>query len=89
MILDIAQQSERRGANATSGSTNIQTQSLATQVSGQLGDWLPLGGVTESSARRSSGILSRQYSTQGTDLGVWVRVRVREVGDRAPLSTAR
>ena len=70
VTLEISQQSERTG----SYSGNVQTQSLQTQVSGQLGEWLQLGGIAESSTQQASGIASRQYSTQGKDLAVWVKV---------------
>lgn len=68
VILQIEQQDERVGGNG------IQSQSLNTQVSGQLGTWIPLGGVSESSSSTSSGILSRSYSTGGNELSVWVKV---------------
>lgn len=70
VTLDISQQSEQSGTY----SGNVQTQSLKTQVSGQLGAWLQLGGIAESSTQQRSGIGSRQYSTQGNDLSVWVKV---------------
>jgi type II secretory pathway component GspD/PulD (secretin) len=68
VILEISQQDERLGANG------IQTQSLNTQVVGQLGSWIQLGGVSESSSSTNSGILSRSYSTGGNELSVWVKV---------------
>jgi hypothetical protein len=53
---------------------SIQTQRLTTQVSGTLGDWIQLGGVSESSSSQQRGILSRQYSTSSDDRKVWVKV---------------
>jgi type II secretory pathway component GspD/PulD (secretin) len=68
VILDISQQDERVGGNG------IQSQSLNTQVSGRLGTWLQLGGVSESSSRTDSGTLSRNYSTGANELSIWVKV---------------
>jgi len=68
VILDISQQDERVGGNG------IHSQSLSTQVTGRLGSWIQLGGVSESSSSTNSGILSRSYSTGGSELSVWVKV---------------
>lgn len=68
VILEISQQDERLSGGA------VQSQSLNTQVTGRLGSWIQLGGVSESSSSTSSGILSRSYSTGGNDLAVWVKV---------------
>ncbi len=70
VTLDISHQSERR--NTHSG--RIETQQLATQISGQLGEWLQLGGIAESSSQQRNGVLSRQYATRGDDQGIWVKV---------------
>lgn len=70
ITLDIAQQSERRSTHTG----QIETQQLTTQVSGQLGEWLQLGGVAESANEHSSGVLSRQYSTHDDDQELWVKV---------------
>ena len=68
VILDIEQQSER----VNSG--QIETQRLATQVSAGLGEWVQLGGVSDSSSAQSSGVASRSYETRADDLSVWVKV---------------
>jgi len=68
VVLEISQQDERV-ANG-----GIQTQSLNTQVMGRVGAWIQLGGVTESSSRSENGILSREYSTGGNNVSVWVKV---------------
>lgn len=70
VVLDIEQQDERL-ANGT-----VQTQSLTTQVSGPLGEWIRLGGVNESSSSQQRGILSRQYSTQSDAREIWIRVEM-------------
>lgn len=68
VVLDMEQQDERL-ANGS-----IQTQRLTTQVSGPLGEWIRLGGVSETASTQQRGILSRQYSTQSDAREVWVRV---------------
>lgn len=70
VTLDISQRSEQRSTHTG----QIETQQLATQVSGQLGEWLQLGGIAESSSQQRSGVLSRQYSTHDDDQGIWVKV---------------
>jgi hypothetical protein len=72
VVLDIEQQDER----VVNGS--IQTQRLTTQVSGTLGDWIQLGGISESASSQQRGILSRQYSTSSDDRKVWVKVEKKE-----------
>ncbi|MBL8271943.1 secretin N-terminal domain-containing protein [Steroidobacter sp.] len=68
VILDISQQDER----VTGG--GIQSQSLNTQVTGRLGSWMQLGGVSESSSQTNNGVLSRSYSTGSNELSIWVKV---------------
>lgn len=71
VILDISQQDERVAGGG------IQSQSLNTQVIGRLGTWMQLGGVSESSTRTDSGVLSRNYSTGGNELSIWVKVEAQ------------
>jgi hypothetical protein len=68
VVLDIEQQDER----VVNG--NVQTQHLTTQVSGTIGEWIQLGGVSESASTQQRGILSRQYATSSDDRSVWVKV---------------
>jgi type II secretory pathway component GspD/PulD (secretin) len=68
VVLDIEQQDER----VANGS--IQTQRLTTQVSGPLGEWIRMGGVSETSSTQQRGILTRQYSTQSAAHQIWVKV---------------
>lgn len=73
VTLDIAQQAEQRSTH----SGNIETQQLSTQVSARLGEWMRLGGVSESSNSQRSGVLNRQYTTQGDERSIWVKVEER------------
>jgi type II secretory pathway component GspD/PulD (secretin) len=71
VILDIQQRSDAlRGGH-------IETQQVQTQVSGRLGEWIPLGGVTSSSVTRQHGIGGRSYSTLSDDRNVWVKVETQ------------
>jgi type II secretory pathway component GspD/PulD (secretin) len=70
VMLEISQQSRER--SAISG--RIESQSLSTQVTGRLGQWVELGGLRSSSSSSQSGILSRGYSTSSDERSVWVKV---------------
>jgi type II secretory pathway component GspD/PulD (secretin) len=67
-MLEIAQQLEgvQRG--------QIETQRLTTQLSARLGEWVRLGGVSESASTQQRGILNRTQQTRSDDLSLWVRV---------------
>jgi type II secretory pathway component GspD/PulD (secretin) len=71
VVLDIAQQDDRLADGS------IQTQHLSTQVSGRIGEWIELGGISESATSQRSGTLGRQYSTQSDERSIWVRVEAR------------
>lgn len=68
VLLDIEQQHEQleRG--------NVTTQSLTSQVSGPVGEWIALGGVESSASSTRSGVLQRQYSTSNESMLIWVKV---------------
>ena len=70
VVLDISQQSQQINGN----NRDIQTQSLSTQVTGRLGEWIQLGSVSESSNSTGSGILNRSYATRSDTQSVWVKV---------------
>ena len=46
------------------GGGRIETSALHTQVSGRLGEWLPLGSSRDAGARRGSGLLYRQNGSE-------------------------
>ena len=69
VVLEVAAQKEsfaRGGA--------IQGQRAASAVSGRLGEWIELGGGSESSARAGSGIFSSQERTTRGSRRIWLRV---------------
>jgi type II secretory pathway component GspD/PulD (secretin) len=70
--LEINQQSRQR--SAVSG--RIETQSLTTQVTGRLGEWLELGGLSGASSTTQRGILSRGYTTSSDERSLWVKVEL-------------
>ncbi|HEY4366556.1 MAG TPA: secretin N-terminal domain-containing protein [Steroidobacteraceae bacterium] len=74
VVLDIAQQAQHIGDDGRGNSQAIQTQSLATQVSGRLGEWLELGGASASSESTASAVPGRQYATRSDAQSVWVKV---------------
>ena len=52
----------------------IQGERAVSTVSGQLGEWIDLGGASSTSSRSDSGILSsRERSTSG-NRGIWVKI---------------
>jgi type II secretory pathway component GspD/PulD (secretin) len=58
--------SDKRGGD-------IDTQSASTQISGKLGQWLPIGGTTEQVQRSSTGI-GTSHSTQSRDNeSIWIK----------------
>lgn len=67
-ILEIEQQQEgvQRG--------QIETQRLATQLSARVGEWVRLGGVSESVSTQQRGILTRSQQTRSDELSLWVKV---------------
>jgi hypothetical protein len=71
VILDVSQQAQsmRNGV--------IDSQKLQTQVSGRLGEWLALGGVSTSSSSTQGGIGARQYATASDQRSIWIKVELR------------
>ena len=69
VVLEIATQKEsfaRGGA--------IQAQRAASTVSGQLGQWIELGGIDTTAYREGTGILSSRESRASGSRRIWVRV---------------
>jgi type II secretory pathway component GspD/PulD (secretin) len=71
VILDVAQQDERVAAGT------VQSQRLSTQVTGRLGEWIELGGVSDSASASQSGTMSRQYATRSDSRSIWIKVEAR------------
>ena len=71
VFLDIAPQREQF---APGHSGAIQSERVASTVSGRLGEWIELGGSSGSSTRSDSGILSSRERTATESRRIWVKV---------------
>jgi len=67
--LEIAPQRERFAQGGA-----IESQRVATTVSGRLGEWIDLGGAITTSTRSGSGILSSGESRASGSSSTWVKV---------------
>ena len=56
----------------------IATQQLQSEVSGALGQWLPIGVISQSASRQDSGIGSRGQSGQSTSTQLFIKVEALE-----------
>jgi len=75
VYLEIAPQREKFGDQiARSPSGAIQSERVATTVSGRLGEWIDLGGASSASTRSESGILSSRERTTSGNRAIWVKV---------------
>ena len=71
VVLQIDQQSQHLEGGA------IRSQSLGTEVSGALGEWIELGGVTESENSRERGLANGSYATNSDVRTLWVKVEAQ------------
>ena len=71
VFLDISTQRDTPG-NLGAGSANVNR--LSSTVSGKLGQWIEIGGVSQSSGSTSGGILSRSSEAGQSDRRVFLRV---------------
>ena len=62
-----------KNSQSNTGTGTIDTQSANTAISGQLGEWLPLGGVSEQFKRSQSGIGSSSSSEGSNQSSIWIR----------------
>lgn len=53
---------------------SVSSRQIVTSASGRLGEWIELGGASQSSSRDSRGILSRDTATRESSGSVWVKV---------------
>jgi type II secretory pathway component GspD/PulD (secretin) len=71
VFLEITQAASSPG-RGVAGTANVQQ--ISTTASGRLGEWFPLGGIDQSSARTQSGILSGASGARTSGSSVWVRI---------------
>ena len=62
-----------KNSQSNTGTGTIDTQSANTAISGRLGEWLPLGGVSEQFKRSQSGIGSSSSSEGSNQSSIWIR----------------
>ncbi len=75
VFLDIAPRREQFGEQFAPGPSGaIQSERVASTVSGRLGEWIELGGSSGSSTRSDSGILSSRERTSTGSRRIWVKV---------------
>lgn len=61
-------------AQRIQGRGSISGSGLSTTVRGRLGQWLPLGGVSQSRQASSSGLLDSNNTNAETNTSYWIRV---------------
>ncbi len=59
--------------HALRGGGNIETQSAHTTLTGRLGEWLLVGGVSEQLGRAQSGAGDYRSTQSRGDAGIWIR----------------
>lgn len=52
---------------------NIETQQANTTITGRIGEWLLIGGVTEQIKRTQSGIGNYSSTQSSTNAGIWIK----------------
>ena len=62
----------QRDTPGPGGTVNVQRASSI--VSGRLGDWIELGGISQSETRSGSGILSSSSASRSDNRSIWVKV---------------
>lgn len=66
--------SPHRSQLSTQGRDAIDTQGIATTVSGKLGEWIPLGGASEFTHQQRHDIGSRIHTQNSAQQQIWVKV---------------
>jgi len=62
-----------KSSQSNTGVGNIDTQSASTTITGRVGEWLLIGGVTEE-LERSQSVTGTTYETQSrSNTGIWIR----------------
>ena len=72
VTLEIASSQQRLGRGGHDA--NVATQTLTTTVSGQLGEWIELGGVAATAADGTTGVLTWDARSDLTHYSAWVKV---------------
>jgi len=70
VVLDV---SAHKSSRIKSGREDVATQSASTTVTGRIGEWLMIGGVTEQITRTDSTTGNTIRTEGGRDSGIWIR----------------
>jgi len=62
-----------KNSRSNSGAGNIETQSANTSITGPIGEWLLVGGVTEQLKRSQSGTGSYSSTQSRTNESIWIK----------------
>jgi type II secretory pathway component GspD/PulD (secretin) len=62
-----------KNSRATTSTGSIETQSARTTITGRIGEWLPLGGITEQSKRSQNSIGSSSSTKSRSQQSIWIR----------------
>ena len=73
LVIEISSQNNKLSRK---GGAAIDTQQVSTTVRGRLNEWLPLGGVNQTTNKEGSGILSRKYKTQSSNMNWEIMVEL-------------
>ncbi|MEM7561866.1 MAG: hypothetical protein AAF353_02320, partial [Pseudomonadota bacterium] len=65
-----------KNAQSNSGGGSIDTQSANTTITGRMGQWLLVGGVSEHSSHTQSGIVSQQSRESSRDESIWIKAEL-------------
>ena len=69
VMLEVSPQRERIGPDGS-----VDTQRVATTVSGRLGEWMELGGIDQSRMQQNSGIASRDSERNSDQRKIYIKV---------------
>ncbi len=67
-----------KSSRSDTGRGNIDTQSANTTVTGRVGEWLLIGGVTEQVERADSAIGTTYATRGGRNSGIWIKAELVE-----------
>jgi hypothetical protein len=65
-----------KNALGSNRSGNIETQAARTTVTGPIGEWLQIGGVSEQSQRSQTGIASRSSASNSREDSIWIKAEL-------------
>jgi len=73
-FVTLAISSQQQQLHGSAGAPVIATAGSNTTVQGRLGEWIPLGGVSDSSSGASTGLLTASGHRSASEYTTWVKV---------------